>query len=158
MEKTLVIIKPGAIQRGLIGEVVRRFEQKGLQVCGLKMIQLTDQILEEHYAHIADKPFFTRVKNAMKATPVIVICLKGMDAIHVVHRLAGATNGREAALGTIRGDLSMSMQWNVIHTSDSIKTAAAEIMRFFKEEEIFEYKQSYLEFLYSEDELNNINL
>ena len=89
----------------------------------------------------------------MKATPVIVICLKGMDAIHVVHRLAGATNGREAALGTIRGDLSMSMQWNVIHTSDSIKTADAEIMRFFKEEEIFEYKQSYLEFLYSEDEL-----
>ena len=153
MEKTLVIIKPGAIQRGLIGEVVRRFEQKGLQVCGLKMIQLTDQILEEHYAHIAGKPFFPRVKNAMKATPVIVICLKGMDAIHVVHRLAGATNGREAALGTIRGDLSMSMQWNVIHTSDSIKTADAEIMRFFKEEEIFEYKQSYLEFLYSEDEL-----
>ena len=153
MEKTLVIIKPGAIQRGLIGEVVRRFEQKGLQVCGLKMIQLTDQILEEHYAHIADKPFFPRVKNAMKATPVIVICLKGMDASHVVHRLAGATNGREAALGTIRGDLSMSMQWNVIHTSDSIKTADAEIMRFFKEEEIFEYKQSYLEFLYSEDEL-----
>jgi nucleoside-diphosphate kinase len=153
MEKTLVIIKPGAIQRGLIGEVVRRFEQKGLQICGLKMIQLTDELLEDHYAHIAGKPFFPRVKAAMKATPVIVICLKGMDAIHVVHRLAGATNGCEAAMGTMRGDFSMSVQWNIIHTSDSIKTADAELSRFFKEEEIFDYKQSYLEYIYSEDEI-----
>ena len=153
MEKTLVIIKPGAIQRGLIGEVVRRFEQKGLQICGMKMVQLTDEILAEHYAHIADKPFFPRVKAAMKACPVIVLCLKGMDAIHVVHRLAGATNGREAAMGTMRGDFSMSVQWNIIHTSDSIKTADAELSRFFKEEEIFDYKQSYLEYIYSEDEI-----
>ncbi|MDD4993671.1 MAG: nucleoside-diphosphate kinase [Paludibacter sp.] len=153
MEKTLVIIKPGAIQRGLIGEVVRRFEQKGLQICGLKMVQLTDELLAEHYAHIAEKPFFPRVKAAMKATPVIVLCLKGMDAVHVVHRLAGATNGREAAMGTMRGDYSMSVQWNIIHTSDSIKTADLELNRFFKEEEIFDYKQSYLEYIYSEDEI-----
>jgi nucleoside-diphosphate kinase len=153
MEKTLVIIKPGAIQRGLIGEVIRRFEQKGLQICGLKMIQLTDEILAQHYAHIAEKPFFPRVKSAMQACPVIVLCLKGMDAIHVVHRLAGATNGREAAMGTMRGDFSMSVQWNIIHTSDSIKTADAELARFFKEEEIFEYKQSYLEYIYSDDEI-----
>jgi len=153
MEKTLVIIKPGAIQRGLIGEVVRRFEQKGLQICGLKMVQLTDELLADHYAHIAEKPFFPRVKAAMKATPVIVLCLKGMDAVHVVHRLAGATNGREAAMGTMRGDYSMSVQWNIIHTSDSIKTADLELNRFFKEEEIFDYKQSYLEYIYSEDEI-----
>jgi len=153
MEKTLVIIKPGAIQRGLIGEVVRRFEQKGLQICGLKMIQLTDEILTEHYAHIAEKPFFPRVKAAMKACPVIVICLKGMDAVRVTHRLAGATNGREAAMGTMRGDFSMSVQWNIIHTSDSIKTADAELARFFREDEIFDYKQSYLEYIYSEDEI-----
>jgi nucleoside-diphosphate kinase len=153
MEKTLVIIKPGAIQRGLIGEVVRRFEQKGLQICGLKMVQLTDELLAEHYAHIAEKPFFPRVKAAMKATPVIVLCLKGMDAVHVVHRLAGATNGREAAMGTMRGDYSMSVQWNIIHTSDSVKTADLELNRFFKEEEIFDYKQSYLEYIYSEDEI-----
>jgi len=153
MEKTLVIIKPGAIQRGLIGEVIRRFEQKGLQICGLKMVQLTDELLAEHYAHIAEKPFFPRVKAAMKATPVIVLCLKGMDAVHVVHRLAGATNGREAAMGTMRGDYSMSVQWNIIHTSDSIKTADLELSRFFKEDEIFDYKQSYLEYIYSEDEI-----
>jgi nucleoside-diphosphate kinase len=153
MEKTLVIIKPGAIQRGLIGEVVRRFEQKGLQICGLKMIQLTDEILTEHYAHIAEKPFFPRVKAAMKACPVIVLCLKGMDAVRVTHRLAGATNGREAAMGTMRGDFSMSVQWNIIHTSDSIKTADDELARFFKEDEIFDYKQSYLEYIYSEEEI-----
>ncbi len=153
MEKTLVIIKPGTIQRGLIGEVIRRFEQKGLQICGLKMIQLTDEILHEHYAHIAEKPFFPRVKNAMKASPVIVCCLKGMDAVNVVHKLAGATNGRDAAIGTIRGDYSMSVQWNIIHTSDSIKTADDELARFFKEEEIFDYKQSYIEFIYSEEEI-----
>lgn len=153
MEKTLVIIKPGAIQRGLIGEVVRRFEQKGLQICGMKMIQLTDEMLIEHYAHIAEKPFFPRVKAAMQTCPVIVLCLKGMDAVHVTHRLAGATNGREAAMGTMRGDFSMSVQWNIIHTSDSIKTANAELSHFFKENEIFDYKQSYLEFIYSDDEI-----
>ena len=117
------------------------------------MVQLTDELLADHYAHIAEKPFFPRVKAAMKATPVIVLCLKGMDAVHVVHRLAGATNGREAAMGTMRGDYSMSVQWNIIHTSDSIKTADLELNRFFKEEEIFDYKQSYLEYIYSEDEI-----
>ena len=153
MEKTLVIIKPGAIQRGLIGEVVRRFEQKGLQICGLKMIQLTDEILTEHYAHIAEKPFFPRVKAAMKACPVIVLCLKGMDAVRVTHRLAGATNGREAAMGTMRGDFSMSVQWNIIHTSDSVDNAGVELARFFSEDEIFEFEQAGLNFLYANDEI-----
>jgi nucleoside-diphosphate kinase len=153
MEKTLVIIKPGAIQRGLIGEVIKRFEQKGLQLCGIKMIQLTDEILTEHYAHLAEKPFFGRIKSAMKITPVIVCCLKGLDAVNIVHRMAGSTNGRDAQLGTIRGDFSVSIQENIIHTSDSIKTAETELSRFFKEEEIFEYKQSNLDFLYANDEI-----
>lgn len=153
MEKTLVIIKPGAIQRGLIGEVIKRFEQKGLQLCGLKMIQLTEEILAAHYAHLADKPFFGRIKAAMTATPVIVCCFKGLDAVHLVHKMAGATNGRDAVQGTIRGDFSMSIQENIIHTSDTIKTAQDELARFFKSEEIFDYKQSGLEFLYANDEI-----
>lgn len=153
MEKTLVIIKPGTIQRGLIGEVIRRFEQKGLQLCGLKMIQLTDEILSEHYAHIAQKPFFGRIKAAMEACPVIVVCLKGLGAVQVVHNMAGGTNGREAAMGTIRGDYSMSVQWNIIHTSDSLESAETELLRFFKPEEIFDYKQSYIEYIYSTDEV-----
>lgn len=153
MEKTLVIFKPGTIQRGLIGEIIHRFERKGLQICGLKMIQLTDELLDDHYAHLINKPFFQRIKDAMMATPVIVSCWKGLDAVKVVHDLAGATNGRDALPGTIRGDFSMSVQWNVIHTSDSVKTAEDELLRFFKEEEIFEFPATNLNFIYSTDEV-----
>jgi len=152
METTLVIIKPGTIQRELVGEVISRFERKGLQICGIKMIQLTDEILAEHYSHLVQKPFFKRIKEGMMITPVIVICLKGIDAVHIVHQMAGKTNGREATQGTIRGDFSVSIQENIIHTSDSHETAEIELNRFFKPEEIFDYKQNNLSFLYANDE------
>jgi len=152
MEKTLVIIKPGAIQRELVGEVISRFERKGLQLCGFKMIQLTDEVLAEHYAHLAHKPFFKRIKEGMMISPVIVCCLKGIDAVHIVHQMAGKTNGREAVQGTIRGDFSVSVQENIVHTSDSLDTAEIELNRFFKPEEIFEYKQNNFGFLYANDE------
>lgn len=154
MEKTLVIIKPGAIQRGLIGEVIRRFELKGLQLCGMKMIQLDDAILAEHYAHLVEKPFFKRIKDSMMATPVIVCCWKGLDAVRIVHDMAGKTNGREAAVGTIRGDFSMSVQENIIHTSDTVENAVTEVNRFFQENEIFDFPQTGLNFLYANDELS----
>lgn len=153
MEKTLVIIKPGAIQRGLIGEVIRRFENKGLQLCGLKMMQLTDEILIEHYAHLAQRSFFKRIKDSMMITPVIVCCWKGLDAVHIVHAMAGVTNGREASQGTIRGDFSISVQENIIHTSDTIENAGVELARFFSDQEIFEFKQNSLNFLYANDEI-----
>ncbi len=153
MEKTLVIFKPGTIQRGLIGEIIHRFERKGLQLCGLKMLQLTDEHLDEHYAHLLQKPFFQRIKNAMMATPVIVSCWKGIDAVRVVREMAGATNGRDALPGTIRGDFSMSVQWNVVHTSDSVKTAEVELLRFFKEDEIFDFSATNLNFVYATDEV-----
>ena len=120
MEKTLVIIKPSAISRGLIGEVISRFEKKGLHLIGMKMVELSDEILAEHYAHLAHKPFFQRIKNAMQTTPVIVSCWSGLDAVQVVRNMAGVTNGRNAAPGTIRGDYSMSVQENIVHTSDSV--------------------------------------
>ena len=153
MEKTLVIIKPGAVQRGLIGEIIKRFEQKGLKICGIKMIQLNDILLNDHYAHLADKPFFGRIKASMTATPVIVCCLEGKDVVEVVHDMAGATNGRKAAFGTIRGDLSLSIQENIIHTSDSVENGISEIKRFFKDEEIFDYKLTNFGFIYSDDEI-----
>jgi len=153
MEKTLVIIKPCGIQRGLIGEVMHRFERKGLQVCGIKMMQLSDEILVEHYSHLAQRSFFKRIKDSMMITPVIVCCLKGIDAVHIVHEMAGKTNGREAAQGTIRGDFSMSVQENIIHTSDTVESAATELVRFFKAEEIFEFEQAGLNFLYANDEI-----
>jgi len=153
MEKTLVIVKPGAIQRGLIGEVIQRFERKGLQLCGMKTIQLTDEILIEHYAHLAQRSFFKRIKDSMKVTPVIVCCWKGLDAVHIVHEMAGKTNGREAAQGTIRGDFSVSVQENIIHTSDTLENAKVELARFFNNDEIFDFEQSGLNFLYANDEI-----
>ena len=153
MERTLVIIKPCAIRRGLIGEVIQRFERRGLQLSGMKMVQLNEEVLAEHYCHLVQRPYYQRIVDSMMLTPVIVCCWTGIDAVHIAHVMAGATNGREAAMGTMRGDYSMSVQWNIIHTSDSIKTAGLELARFFKEEEIFEYKQSYLEYIYSDDEI-----
>lgn len=153
MEKTLVIIKPCSLQRGLVGEVIHRFERKGLQLCGMKMIQLTDEILKEHYAHLVHKSFFQRIKDSMMVTPVIVCCWKGLDAVQVVRAMAGPTNGRMASPGTIRGDFSMSVQENIVHASDSVETAAIELARFFSVEEIFEFNQQQFDFLYANDEL-----
>ena len=152
LEKTLVILKPSAVQRGLVGEVTRRFERKGLRIAGMKIMQLTDELLNKHYAHLADKPFFQRVKNSMMASPVIVCCYEGVDAVQVVRNMTGSTNGRMAVPGTIRGDFSVSGQENIIHTSDSHDNAIEEINRFFKPEELFDYKQSVLPFLYNNDE------
>lgn len=152
MEKTLVLLKPCTLQRSLVGEVTRRFEQKGLRLAGMKMMWLTDELLSEHYAHLAAKPFFLRVKDSMRAAPVIACCYEGVDAIAAVRALAGPTNGRLAAPGTIRGDLSMSFQENIVHASDSPETAAVEIARFFRPEEIFDYRQCTFDYLYANDE------
>ena len=153
MEKTLVILKPCTIQRSLVGEVVKRFEQKGLQLCGIKMMQLNDQILNEHYAHLADRPFFQRIKDSMMITPVIVTCWKGKDAVNVVRKMTGSTNGRDAVPGTLRGDFSISVQENIVHTSDSAENAHEELARFFKEDEIFDYGRVLTPFFYANDEI-----
>ena len=151
-QKTLVLLKPGTVQRALIGEVINRFERKGLRIAGLKMMQLTDELLSEHYAHLAEKPFFQRVKNSMMACPVVAMCLEGVDAIEVVRTLAGPTNGRKAPAGTIRGDYSMSFQENIVHASDSPETAKVEVARFFREDEIFDYSMNNLLSTYANDE------
>ena len=153
MEQTLIILKPSALQRELIGTVINRFEQKGLQIVGIKMIQLTDALLTEHYAHLVDKPFFPRLTAAMKASPVIVACLQGVDCVQVVRNITGVTNGRSAQAGTIRGDFSMSGQENIVHASDSVENAQIEISRFFKPEEIFNYQKSNLNYVYASDEI-----
>lgn len=152
MERTLVFFKPSAIERALVGEVLTRFERKGLHIVGLKMMQLTEEILHEHYAHLVDKPFFPRIKEGLLLTPVILCCLEGRGAIDAVRMLAGKTDGAEAKPGTIRGDFCLSKQKNIVHTSDCKESAEAEIKRFFKPEELFVYPQITLPFLYAEDE------
>lgn len=153
MEKTLVILKPSCLQRGLVGEVTKRFEQKGLRLAGMKMCQLTDEQMNEHYAQHVGKPFFQQLKDAMMVTPVIVCCYEGVGAVEVVRQMAGATNGRKSAPGTIRGDFSMSFQENIVHTSDSLENAEVELKRFFDESEIFDYDVPAFKFLYAPDEL-----
>lgn len=152
MEKTLVILKPSCIQRTLVGEITTRFEKKGLRLAAIKMIQLDDTILDEHYAHLKGKPFFERVKDSMKASPVIVQCWEGIDAARLVRALLGVTNGREAAPGTIRGDFSVSSQENIVHASDSAASAEVELIRFFTKNEIYDYKLLTADCLYAADE------
>lgn len=151
MEKTLILLKPCTVQRGLIGEIIHRFERKGLRIMGLKMMQLDENLLNEHYAHLADRPFFQWVKNSMMAAPVVAMCVEGKDAVEVVRNITGATNGRKAAPGTIRGDYSMSGQENIVHASDSPENAEIELRRFFKDEEIFDYSNPLRDFFYSPD-------
>ena len=138
LEKTLVLLKPCAVQRGI--------------VCGMKMMQLTDALLSEHYAHLSEKPFFQRVKDSMMTAPVVALALEGVDAIEAVRTIVGPTTGRKAPAGTIRGDYSMSFQENIVHASDSPETAAVELKRFFRDEEIFEYRPATFDFLYANDE------
>ena len=151
-QKTLVLLKPCTVQRALIGEIISRFEKKGLRVAGLKMMQLDEKILREHYAHLASKPFFQRVKDSMMTAPVVALCLEGVDAIAAVRALAGPTNGRNAAPGTIRGSYCMSFQENIVHASDSPETAEVELRRFFRPEEIFDWNQAIFPYLYANDE------
>ena len=153
MERTLILIKPDAIQRGLIGNIITRFEQKGLQLAGIKFIKLTDALLNDHYTHHADKPYFAGIRRFMQLTPVVALCLEGLDCVETARRLCGITKSREAAAGTIRGDWAMSIQANLVHASDSIGTAETEVARFFDPSELFEYQSAVTSTIYSEDEL-----
>ena len=153
MERTLVILKPSAIERALVGEVVKRIEQKGLIICGMKMMQLDEKILREHYAHLVDRPFFPLLVESMTVCPVIVMCLEGIDVVEVFRTMTGSTNGRKAAPGTLRDDFCMSGQQNIVHASDSVENAKIEINRFFKPEELFDYTPGSFKFLYAEDEI-----
>lgn len=153
MERTIVLIKPDAVHRGLIGEIISRFEKKGLKLIGLKMLRADDSLLKEHYAHLANKPFFTRIKEYMKSSPIIAICLEGVDCVEVVRKMCGITKAREAEPGTIRGDLAMSIQCNLVHASDSQGKAHEEIDRFFRNHELFDYERKDQLIIYSVDEI-----
>lgn len=138
-QTTLILLKPDCVSKQLCGEVLKRFEAQGFRIRGLKMIQLDDAILKEHYAHIASKPFFPDVAAFMKQTPVVALALSGDDVIDRVRTLLGPTDSSKADKGTIRGDYGGDMMYNVTHASDSPEAAAEELKRFFKAGEIFSY-------------------
>ena len=139
LERSLVIIKPDGVQRGLVGEIITRFERKGLKLVALKMTAISDVLLDEHYAHHKDKAFFAGLKKFMASAPIVCMLLEGVDAISVVRKMAGATNARDAELGSIRGDFAMSTSANIIHVSDSEASAKEEETRFFKGDEVFDW-------------------
>jgi nucleoside-diphosphate kinase len=150
-EQTLIIFKPDALHRGLLGEILHRFERKGLKVVAMKMMTLGDAIIEEHYAHHKEKPFFPSIKKFMQSAPVVVMVLSGINAISVVRLLVGPTKGHEAPAGTIRGDFSANGQSNIVHASDSVDSAKEEIMRFFKDDEVFDYERNDFRFVYGDE-------
>ena len=150
IQKTVILIKPDALQRDLLAEIIKRFEQRGLKIVAMKFIRLTDELLDEHYSHLTDKPFFASLKQYMMETPVVGMILEGLDAIDSVRKLVGATNPREADAGTIRADLSMNMPSNLVHASDSEESAENEIKRFFKEDEIFNYEKITDKYIFRE--------
>lgn len=151
-EKSLVIVKPDGIQRGLIGEVIGRFEKKGLKIVGLKMMSLDEAILREHYAHHVAKPFFKGLADFMQSSPVIVLCIEGLNVVNAVRLVCGVTKAYEADPGSIRGDLAMSTACNVVHASDSVENAEKEIKRFFKDDDLFDYDKAEYMHVYAEDE------
>lgn len=150
MERTLVIIKPDAIQRGLIGTVISRFENKGMQVVGCKLMQITNEIADKHYAEHVSKPFYPRIREYMTIGPSIVMVLQGPKAVAIVRSVMGSTFGDKAQPGTIRGDFSNG-GFNLVHGSDSPESAAREIDIFFSKNEIINYDMANVLYLYGND-------
>jgi nucleoside-diphosphate kinase len=152
MERTLIIIKPDALQRGLVGEIVSRLERKGLKLIGMKMATLDEAILRTHYAEHVEKAFYTGLEEFMKSSPVVLMAWEGFQAVNSVRILVGATNPREADPGSIRGDLAIGTGRNLIHASDSPANGEEEVKSFFKPEELFDYDKSEYIHIYEENE------
>lgn len=152
MERTLIIAKPDAVQRGLIGEIVTRLEQKGLKLIGLKMASLDEAMLRTHYAEHLEKDFYAGLENFMKSSPVVLMAWEGYQCVESVRNLVGATNPRQADPGSIRGDLAMGTGRNLIHASDSKSSGEAEVRNFFKDEELFDYDKSEYIHIYEDHE------
>ncbi|MEW6723035.1 MAG: nucleoside-diphosphate kinase [Candidatus Micrarchaeota archaeon] len=150
-ERTLLLIKPDALQRGLLGEILSRFERKGFKIVGMKMLKMGKELSREHYAHLVAKPFYPDLEKFMTEHPVVAAVVEGKEAVEVTRLIVGPTNASKAPGGTIRGDFSNSTSRNIIHASDSKETAEKEVKRFFRPEELFSYKLNE-QYLYASDE------
>jgi nucleoside-diphosphate kinase len=144
MQTTLVLLKPDCIAGRKAGEVIKRFEEAGFQIRGCKMFQATKALLQEHYAHIAQKPFFPEVEAFMQSTPVIALALAGENAVETVRTIIGPTDSKKADKGTVRGDFGVDVMVNIVHASDSPENAAIELDRFFAPGELFDYEMRYV--------------
>lgn len=151
-ERTLILIKPDAIQRRLAGRILTRFEERGLQLVGMKLIQITPELSQKHYEEHVSKPFYPLLESFITSGPVIALCVAGPEAVSVVRGMMGSTNGRESAPGTIRGDYGLSRQMNLVHGSDGPDAAAREIELYFRPEELLDYETPLSNLVCADDE------
>jgi nucleoside-diphosphate kinase len=152
MERSLVLLKPDCVQRRLMGEVISRFERKGLNILAMKMIQVTPDLAKQHYAEHVKKPFYPGLEAFITGAPVVAMIVEGLECIAVVRALLGATSGLKADPGTIRGDFSSSRQMNLVHASDGLEAAKREIELYFSAAEICAYEPSITPWLRADDE------
>lgn len=151
-ERTLILLKPDCVQRRLMGAVISRFEEKGLNLIALKMLKVTPALAKEHYAEHVQKPFYPALEKFITASPIVAIVIEGLEAIRVVREMLGATSGLKAAAGTIRGDYSSSRQMNLVHASDGPEAAAREIGLYFKADELHAYAPTLTPWFKADDE------
>ncbi|MFP6751834.1 MAG: nucleoside-diphosphate kinase [Pirellulaceae bacterium] len=152
MQRTLILLKPDCVQRRLMGQVLSRFENKGLNIIAMKMLRVTPELAAEHYAEHVEKPFYPSLEAFITGAPVVAMVIEGRDAIRVVREMLGATSGLEAAAGTIRGDMSSSRQMNLVHASDGPEAAEREINLYFEADQICEYDPTLTPWLKASDE------
>ncbi len=152
MKRTLVLLKPDCVQRRLMGRVISRFEEKGFNIVGMKMLRVTPALARQHYAEHVQKSWYPGLEAFITSAPIVAMVVEGPDAIRVVREMVGATNGLKAVAGTIRGDFSSSRQMNLVHASDSPESAQRELAIFFQEEEICEYTPLMSDALRAADE------
>ncbi|HSO25799.1 MAG TPA: nucleoside-diphosphate kinase [Methanobacteriaceae archaeon] len=148
MEKSFVMMKPDAVQRRLMGKVLSRFEEKGLQIVAAKLMHISEDLAKEHYGEHSEKPFFNGLVEYITSSAVLAMVIQGDDCISLIRKMVGATNPKEADLGTIRGDFALDMGRNIIHASDSPQSAEREISLFFDETEIVEYEMPDTDLIY----------
>ena len=152
-ERTLILVKPDGVQRKLIGTIISRIENKGLNLIAMKMLNVTSELSKQHYAEHVEKPFYPHLEAFITSAPVVAMIVEGPEAVSVMRTLIGATNGREAAPGTIRGDYGCSRQMNMIHGSDSVESAGREIAIYFTDDEMCSYNVALGEWSCASDEL-----
>ena len=152
MQRTLVLLKPDCVQRRLMGQIIARFENKGLNIVAMKMLRVTPELARQHYAEHLEKPFYPGLEKFVTGAPVVALIVQGLDVIRVVREMLGATSGLKAAAGTIRGDYSSSRQMNLVHASDGAEAAAREIELYFADTEICDFELTLVPWLKAADE------
>ena len=146
-QRTLVLCKPDAVQRGAVGRIIARFERKGLKIAGLKMVAVDEELASRHYAEHVNKPFYQELRDFITSSPVIAMAIEGPNAVEVVRNLMGVTNPQNAASGTIRGDFGLNLTMNLVHGSDSLASAEREVALFFEPDELFDYELTIREWM-----------